>query len=254
VPLPPLLADLVDEATGRRVRHDTALAPTGGPAGNARLTAWTGALLLGLVLAELCTLLDVSGLISWHVTIGALLVPVALLKTASTSWRVVRFYSGRREYRVAGPPPTLLRVLGPLVVAATLGLLTSGIVLVSVGEDTGHRVLFAVAGRQVDLVTVHQALFIAFAVLAGLHLLARAVRAAEVLTGRALRGAGPGTPAGPQRDRVPGRTGRLALLAGAGAAGALAVALLLPLAGNWHDGPHGGGPHRDGPAATAREP
>jgi hypothetical protein len=51
-------------ATGRRHRDDPLEPRTGGPAGNARLTAWTGLLLLVLSLAELVTLLDVGGLIS----------------------------------------------------------------------------------------------------------------------------------------------------------------------------------------------
>jgi hypothetical protein len=58
-----LAAELVDEATGRSHRSDAATGRTGGPAGNARLTAWPG-LLLVLFLAELVTLLDVRGLIS----------------------------------------------------------------------------------------------------------------------------------------------------------------------------------------------
>lgn len=60
------------------------------------------------------TLLDVGGLISWHVVIGTLLIPPALLKTASTGWRIARYYSGTPPYRQAGPPPMLLRILGPV--------------------------------------------------------------------------------------------------------------------------------------------
>jgi hypothetical protein len=50
------------------------------------------------------------------------LVPPALLKTASTGWRVVRYYRSGAPYRQAGPPP-LLRLLGPLLVAGTMALL-----------------------------------------------------------------------------------------------------------------------------------
>lgn len=224
----PLIDDLVKEAIGRRVRADPVTPGTGGPAGNAQLTAWAGVVLLALVVAELVTLLDVNGLIGWHVALGAVLIPVALVKTASTSWRIVRYYTGQRDYRTAGPPPMLLRVLGPLVVAGTLGVLVSGVVLVVVGTGQGRRTLFTVLGQRVDLVTVHQALFIAFAVVAGLHLLARAVRAVELTTGRAHRAAdGPG--------RVPGRGRRGALLAVMLALAGVAVALLLPLASSWHD-------------------
>lgn len=75
-----LTADVLAEATGRRRRSDAVVPGGGGPAGNARLTAATGLVLLALFLAELVTLLDVSGLIGWHVAIGVLLVPPALLR------------------------------------------------------------------------------------------------------------------------------------------------------------------------------
>src|SRR5215471_4616849 len=120
---------VVAEATGRTHRPDEAL-PGGGPAGNARLTAWVGLVLLALFLAELVTLLDVRGLVSWHVAIGLLLIPPAIVKTVSTGWRIARYYTGSRPYRDAGPPPLLLRILGPLVVFSTLAVLASGLVLI----------------------------------------------------------------------------------------------------------------------------
>lgn len=100
-----LTTDTLDEATGRRRRRDPVRPRTGGPAGNAVLTAWTGLLLLALFLAELVTLLDVHGLISWHIALGALLIPPALFKTATTGWRIIHYYVGDRDYVDAGPPP-----------------------------------------------------------------------------------------------------------------------------------------------------
>jgi len=131
-----LTADLLAESSGGRHRNDPV---GGGPAGNARLTATTGLLLLALFLAELVTLLDVTGLISWHVAIGVLLVPPALLKTAVTGWRFLRYYGGSRDYRASGPPPMLLRLLGPLVVLSTLGLLGSGLTLIALGPNTSRH-------------------------------------------------------------------------------------------------------------------
>src|ERR1700759_5412110 len=93
------LTQTLDEAIGREERDNPVLARTGGPAGNALLTAWTGLVLLALALAELVTLVDVHGLISWHVAVGALLVPPAVLKTASTGWRMARYYLGDASYR-----------------------------------------------------------------------------------------------------------------------------------------------------------
>src|ERR1700730_3560478 len=110
-----MTSDVVSEAVGQGHREDPVLAGMGGPAGNARLTAWTGVVLLVLFIAELVTLLDVRGLVSWHVVIGVLLVPPALLKTASTGCGILRYYAGNRPFREAGPPPLLLRVLGPVV-------------------------------------------------------------------------------------------------------------------------------------------
>jgi hypothetical protein len=153
---------------------------TGGPAGNARLTAWTGLLLLVLSVAELVTLINVGGLISWHIVIGTLLVPPALLKTASTGWRIARYYRGNLAYHQAGPPPLLLRILGPGVVASTLGLLVSGLLLVLLGQDRSRTVLITALGQRVDWLTLHQGLFIVWAVLTGLHVLGRTVPALQL--------------------------------------------------------------------------
>src|SRR4051795_5277523 len=99
------VAETVSVALGHAHRDDPVLPGTGGPAGNALLTAWTGLVLLILSIGELMTLLDVRGLISWHVALGALLVPPAAMKTASTTWRMASYYLGRTPYREAGPPP-----------------------------------------------------------------------------------------------------------------------------------------------------
>lgn len=94
MPLPPPVTDVVQAAAGRTHRADAVLPGTGGPAGNAQLTAWLGLVLLALFLAQLVTLLDVRGLISWHLAIGLLLVPPALVKMATTGWRMARYYTG----------------------------------------------------------------------------------------------------------------------------------------------------------------
>ena len=134
-----MATDTVNEAVGRSHRTDPVDGADGGPAGNARLTAWIGAILFVLFAVEGVTVLDISGLITWHVVVGVLLVPPALVKTASTGWRMVRYYTGSRPYRQAGPPPMLLRVLGPLVVVATLAVLASGLVLIVIGPAASCR-------------------------------------------------------------------------------------------------------------------
>jgi hypothetical protein len=225
----PAIDDVVDEAVGRRHRPDPVVGRTAGPAGNAQLTAWTGLLLLALAAVELVTLIDVHGLLSWHVVVGVLLAAVAALKIATTGWRFLRYYAGHRPYEQAGPPPSLLRILGPLVVLSTVGVLASGLWLVAVGPGSGRRTLFTVLGQRLDLVSIHQALFIVFAVAAGLHLLARLVPAVVLATERGRQGGG----------HLRGRAARVAVLLATLVAGGLAAALILPAASAWHDEQHG---------------
>ncbi|HEY4453590.1 MAG TPA: hypothetical protein VGN81_04690 [Pseudonocardiaceae bacterium] len=208
----------IAEAIGRSHRDDPVVAGTGGPAGNARLTAWTGAVLLVLFLVELATLLDVTGLISWHVVVGVLLVPPALLKTGSTGWRIVRYYSGSPVYRQAGPPPMVLRVLGPLVVLGTLAVLGSGLALLALGQDASLRPFLSVLGYQVSALTVHQASFIVWAVVTGLHTLGRLVPATRLITGRAV---------------VPGTVARIITLTGIAAVAVLAAVLIYDASSSW---------------------
>ncbi|HEX4226316.1 MAG TPA: hypothetical protein VHZ97_28395, partial [Pseudonocardiaceae bacterium] len=205
------VADAVDEAIGRAHRDDPVRPGTGGPAGNARLTAWTGALLLVLFLVELATLLNVTGLISWHVVVGVLLVPPALLKTGTTGWRILRYYTRSSAYRQAGPPPMVLRVLGPLVVAGTLAVLGSGLALLAVGQDASLRPFLDVLGYQVSALTVHQASFVVWAVVTGLHTLGRLVPATRLITGIAV---------------VPGTVARIVGLVGVAVVAILAAVLI----------------------------
>ena len=167
----------VAEASGRESRDNPVLPHTGGPAGNALLTAWTALVLLALSGAELLTLFNVRGLIFWHVAIGALLVPPAVMKTASTGWRMTGYYLGRAPYRQAGPPPLLLRLLGPLVVVSTLGLLGTGVLLVLLGQDRSHQSLLTLLGFRMDWVFLHKGFFVVWGASVGLHLLGRIVPA-----------------------------------------------------------------------------
>jgi len=213
--------DVVGEAIGRGRRRDPVIGRTGGPAGNARLTSWIGLLLLVVIVAELLTLLDVTDLMAWHVGVGIVLVALALLKSASTGWRILRYYTGHRGYVAAGPPPLVLRVLGPLVIFTTSGVLGSGIALIAIGQQQSERSMFALLGLRISPITVHQAFFILFAVFAGMHLLARLVSAVFLVSGR-----GPHAQA---MTPVPGGLGRGTAVAAAIMASALAVALTLPV-------------------------
>jgi hypothetical protein len=73
--LPPVISETLATAIGKGHREDAVLAGTGGPAGNARLTAWLGLVLLALFLAECATLISLSSLLVVHIFLGTFLVP-----------------------------------------------------------------------------------------------------------------------------------------------------------------------------------
>lgn len=217
--MPRWVNETVATALGGERRLDAVLPRTGGPAGNARLTALTGMILLALFLVELVTLLDLDGLVDWHIAVGALLVPPALLKTGSTGWRIVRYYTRHHLYRRAGPPPTPLRLLGPFVVLGTLAVLGSGIALAVEGPVAGRLPFADVLGHPLSAFAVHQAMFVLWAVVTGLHFLARIAPAVLILS--------------PTPWRLPGGAARLALLVLTLAVAALAGIVVLRLSGAW---------------------
>jgi hypothetical protein len=209
------------EAIGRSHRDDAVLDGTGGPAGNARLTAWTGLLLLALFLAELATLLNLGGLLSWHIVIGVLLIPPALLKTGSTGWRIVRYYAGNRPYRDAGPPTLLLRLLGPLVVASTLAVLGTGVALILISPSTGRHGLFTVGAYAISPLFLHKVAFVGWAVATGLHTIGRLIPALRLTVVPVVS------------RRIPGRFTRGATVAVTVAVAIVASVLALSVATPW---------------------
>ncbi len=211
----------VAEALGAQHRPDPVLPRSGGPAGNARLTAWVGMVLLVLLAVEGVTLIDIHGLITWHIVVGALLVPPALLKTATTGWRMVRYYLGNPSYRVAGPPPMPLRLLAPLVVASTLGLLATGIVVGVMGPDAGRGRLW---GTPLSALFFHQATFAVWIVVMTLHVLGRLVPALRIVTGRVVAAA-----------QVDGRAARIAAIVLAAGLAAWVAQLVLTGSSAWQN-------------------
>lgn len=126
------------------------LAPShGGTRGNERLTAEVGAVLFVLLAALGLTIPFVHPLLTEHVFLGMLLIPPVVLKLASTGYRFVRYYTGDRAYRAAGPPRPLLRVLAPVVVLSTIVVFASGVLLLVAGLRNGplgfvHRASFII--------------------------------------------------------------------------------------------------------------
>lgn len=143
--------------------------PDKGVESNARLTAMTAALLFVLLALEGVTVLSVRSLLSLHVLIGTALVPPVLLKLGSTGYRFVRYYLGSPAYRRKGPPPPLLRLLGPLVVVTTLVLLGSGIALMLVGP-----------GLRPQMLTLHKASFVIWFLAMAMHVLGHLVDTARL--------------------------------------------------------------------------
>jgi hypothetical protein len=127
------------------------------------------------------------------------------LKLASTGYRMVSYYSGARAYRVKGPPRLPLRLIAPLLVASTIAVLASGVLLLAAGHKSD------------TVLTIHQASFIAFGVLLVVHVLAygtRVMRSVRTDWSAARRRAVPGT-------------GARAMLVAAALGGGAALALSL---------------------------
>ena len=99
-------------------------------------------------------------LLTPHVFIGMLLVPPVLLKMGSTTWRFARYYVGSPEYRRKGPPPMLLRLLGPIVVVLTVAVFATGIAL-----------LLGPQGWRSQMLLLHKASFVLWLAAMALHVL-----------------------------------------------------------------------------------
>ena len=104
-----------------------------GVIGNERLTALVSFVLLVLVIVELVTSAFLRIWLPAHTIVGVLLVAPLLVKMGSTGWRFLRYYSKAPAYVRRGPPPLVLRVLGPVLLITTLVMVGSGIGLVVTG-------------------------------------------------------------------------------------------------------------------------
>lgn len=185
-----------------------------GVEGNARLTGLNGVLLLVLLAVEGATILRIRELITVHVYVGVLLVGPVLLKTASTGYRFIRYYTGAQPYLQKGPPQPLLRALGPLVVLTTFVVLGTGIGLLAVRPDQAGLLL-----------TAHKASFVMWFAVMTVHVLGH-MRGAAVQSWRELR-TGPADPAA-RRRRV-----RIALTVFALVIGVAAASAITPHATTW---------------------
>ena len=162
-----------------------------GVVGNARITGTFGAVIFVLLFVEGITVLRVRELISMHTFVGMLLVPFVIVKIASTGYRIVRYYGGHGAYAEKGPPPLLLRLLGPVVVVTTVALLATGIGAIL----TDRRSSWVVAAHKVSFILWFGAMTI--------HVLGHALETPALAVGD-LRAAA--------RGQIPGATARIALV------------------------------------------
>jgi hypothetical protein len=133
---------------------------------------------------------------------------------------MVRYYRYNQPYRTAGPPPLVLRVLGPLVVLSTLAVLGSGVALILVHPSTSREDLIG-GPIGVSLLDIHKLAFLLWAAATGVHTLGRLVPAVRLTVIPQLAG------------RVPGRMARSIILSVTVAVAAVASILALSVAGPW---------------------
>lgn len=194
-------------------RTTTREARLGGTAGNEILTLATAGVLTVLLVAEGVTILNVGGLLTPHMFIGLMLIPPVLMKLASTGYRMVRYYAGTAAYREKGPPLLPLRVLAPVLVAATIGIFASGIALMALGH------------RSDLLLTLHKVSFFVWAAVFAVHFLSYLPRLL-----RSLRSDWGTT----RRREVPGSGIRAMLVVGSLGAGVALALAFLPWITGWH--------------------
>jgi hypothetical protein len=185
----------------------------GGVIGNSRLTASTGIVLTVLLLIEGVTILDVRGYLTLHTAIGLLLIGPIALKCGTTIYRFARYYARSVPYVRRGAPPLALRVIGPLVVLSSVAVLGTGVALIP-----DH-------GSSDSWITLHQASFIVWICLTGVHFLGHIVEAVRG-TAREVRADG-ADPA------ARGRTLRMLTVAVSLVVGIAIAAAFTPPASNW---------------------
>ncbi|HTU72896.1 MAG TPA: hypothetical protein VMG38_05200 [Trebonia sp.] len=207
---------------------------SGGAEGNGRLTATTGLVLLVLLVAECCTILQIGRLITLHVFLGMLLLGPVALKAGSVLYRFTRYYTGSQPYRHRGPPALPLRLLGPVVMVLTACVFGSGIMVAVTGPSYGPPG---------GWLMVHRLSFFAWIVFIVVHVIAHLPRVVTLLVAEARGGtiargaasghAGAGNHARRVMEVLGGRGARLALLTASLVAGLVIALLTVHLAGQW---------------------
>ena len=182
-----------------------------GVQGNERLTATTGLVLLVLLAVEGFTVLGVRGMFGLHVFVGLLLIPPIGLKLSSTGYRFMRYYTGNRAYRSAGPPRPLPRIIAPFLVVCTVTLFGSGVLLL-------------LRGPQGDTVrTVHSVSFFVWFWIMSIHVLIYVWRTPGLALNDVLR----------RGEGMRGMLARESLVMGSVMLGVVVALVFLPLDASW---------------------
>jgi hypothetical protein len=178
----------------------------GGTQGNEILTSMAAVVLVVLLVAEGITIVHMRGLLSAHMFIGLVLIPPVMVKLGSTGYRMASYYASSPAYRRAGPPRLPLRLMAPILVASTIALLASGVVLLAAGHKSS------------TVLTIHKLSFIVFGVVVAVHFLAYIAQVVHSVRSDW---------SASRRHAVPGAGARAMLVAAAlGGGAALALALL----------------------------
>jgi hypothetical protein len=203
----------VDVTDTRRRRRVGALIG-GGTDGNEVLTSMTGAILIVLLAVLGITILRIHQLIWLHLFLGLVLLGPITIKMASTGYRFVRYYTQDPAYRSKGAPEPLMRLTAPIVVASTLVVFATGILLLIAGPSGRGQYLF-----------LHKASFIIWLGVTAVHVLGHLVDLRRSLL--------PTHEPSALSGSSPGAAGRWLALAGAMVGGLVLAIALIPQFAAW---------------------
>ena len=203
----------IEAAPMRRRRRSNSVVG-GGTDGNEVLTSMTGAVLIVLLAVLGITILRIHQLIWLHLFLGLVLLGPIPIKMASTGYRFFRYYTRNPAYRSKGPPEPLMRLTAPIVVASTIVVFATGVLLLIVGPSGRGQYLF-----------LHRASFVIWLAVTAVHVLGHLVD----LRGSLL----PTHESGALSASSPGAAGRWLALAGALVGGVVLAIALIPEFAPW---------------------
>jgi hypothetical protein len=174
----------------------------------------TGTSLIVLLAVLGVTILRIGQLIWLHLFVGLVLLGPVGVKLASTGYRFLRYYTHNPIYREKGPPQLFLRLIAPAVVATTLTVFATGVLLLDQGPASRGALLL-----------LHKVSFIVWLGFTAVHVLGHLPGMGRELAAARLDGG--------LRRSSPGAAGRWLALAGAVVGGVVLAVALLPDFAPW---------------------